>query len=484
MKTYKHSSKPNSINDYFVSVKSFGAKGDGRTYDDDAIEAALASYKVVFFPPGNYRIKSEIVLSSDAQIIGAGVPEEVYPTVPSQNWDPNKHTYFTYDGPTKPNVAALRVSAYPVGVEPTGTQLNASNIRMESFGVDCNCKCGIGVYFVRPSGVFKQVQVKGSLEHAFLFLNIGAATFEDFSAYRNQGNGFTLGQNLFGWKSVFADESVFIRPFALFNGERGDFNESEGQANGYGIGIFNSRGLTFVGYESSWNDGPGIWHENSGGGGITFTGGYSEFNAEGAKTASPQRATRHWGLWYQLSANTVHHRNLRVIDVAFRDAVRLTGDAPSRQISSAPIFEGLGYLPEVMADWPNYSLINCNESVVLSGVRPHASIGHYGLGEVFGVVGVGQFNATDGTIAGSRHAGIIGSVSRAYEGRYVIEFKASFLMDPSTYSVILTTGANRLVGVALKESHRVIIDNFETGKGGIRTDSNALINYQIVRFKD
>lgn len=57
----------------FVSVKDFGALGDGTTNDTAAIQAAIDSGKGgIYFPEGKYRVTSQITLTSDLLIFGAG----------------------------------------------------------------------------------------------------------------------------------------------------------------------------------------------------------------------------------------------------------------------------------------------------------------------------------------------------------------------------------------------------------------------------
>ncbi len=62
----------------YANVKSYGAKGDGVTDDTDAVKAALATGKDLFFPDGNYLITGGINIGSplmthDAVIIAQGV---------------------------------------------------------------------------------------------------------------------------------------------------------------------------------------------------------------------------------------------------------------------------------------------------------------------------------------------------------------------------------------------------------------------------
>lgn len=53
-----------------VSVKDFGAKGDGVTNDTAAIQAALNSAKSVFFPRGQYNITSTLIVGQNARLVG------------------------------------------------------------------------------------------------------------------------------------------------------------------------------------------------------------------------------------------------------------------------------------------------------------------------------------------------------------------------------------------------------------------------------
>lgn len=64
-----------NISNYVVSVKDFGAKGDGITDDTLAIQAALdaGSGNTVYFPKGTYICSNTLVLRGGTTIIGAGV---------------------------------------------------------------------------------------------------------------------------------------------------------------------------------------------------------------------------------------------------------------------------------------------------------------------------------------------------------------------------------------------------------------------------
>jgi len=55
-----------------VSVKTYGAVGDGVTDDTAAIQAAMTAENAVFFPSGTYIVSSPITLKSNNMVFGAG----------------------------------------------------------------------------------------------------------------------------------------------------------------------------------------------------------------------------------------------------------------------------------------------------------------------------------------------------------------------------------------------------------------------------
>lgn len=56
----------------FVSVKDFGAKGDGLTNDASAITNALAAHHTIYFPPGTYLLNSGLEIGDHKILRGSG----------------------------------------------------------------------------------------------------------------------------------------------------------------------------------------------------------------------------------------------------------------------------------------------------------------------------------------------------------------------------------------------------------------------------
>lgn len=60
----------------YVSVKDYGAKGDGTTNDTTAIQNAISSGKNVYFPPGTYLCNLNIT-STTFSILGSGIQQTI-----------------------------------------------------------------------------------------------------------------------------------------------------------------------------------------------------------------------------------------------------------------------------------------------------------------------------------------------------------------------------------------------------------------------
>ncbi|MFJ4653836.1 glycosyl hydrolase family 28-related protein [Nocardia sp. NPDC088792] len=61
----------------FVSVKDFGATGDGATDDTTAINNALAASSAVYFPSGSYKVSSALTITTGALLWGNGINSEI-----------------------------------------------------------------------------------------------------------------------------------------------------------------------------------------------------------------------------------------------------------------------------------------------------------------------------------------------------------------------------------------------------------------------
>jgi len=449
-----------------VHVKWFGAKGNGVTDDTEAIQSALDLQEEVFCSAGKYKVTSELVFSDGSKLRGVGVPYGIYPTVLDQEWDMSINSWIYYDGVASDSVCVCRFSDYAVGVEPTGTQLTNQTIAFTDMGIDGNNKAGIGCYYVRPRGEFARYTVRGTTKHAHIFFNLEACSFYDVGAVRNYGKGFTLGYDLYGWTTPpFCDESIFIRPFSMFNGLSATWNVSGNVSLGYGFGVFNSRGVTVVGIESSQNDGAGIYYANEKAN-VVFLGGYTEFNCT-------NDSTYEYGVIIngQVGAWNSEFKNINI-----RDNVRLFGSNPSRD-GVGYIFDGCSLIQQVDATISNYKFINCRGDITFSETKP-LNIG-YKLNNYITnqIIGQGYVSFSSGSAANENYTGIINSVTKNDTGDYTFNLTTDF-SSASQFSVQLTTGPNRVIGVYSKSISSVRVQHYSTD--GSLIDSNANISITII----
>lgn len=131
----------------------------------------------------------------------------------------------------------------------------------------------------------------------------------------------------------------------------------------YGVGYWGGRGNHFSNAQANENGGAGIYlsPELSP---TTFTAGYVENN--GASSG----ASNDWDIYFfgdsdsgswDITFDSMYHGG--------GGAFKLSGREPSR-IEQGVVFNRMGILTEIDADWGNYRLIDSNRNVTLSGVQP------------------------------------------------------------------------------------------------------------------
>jgi hypothetical protein len=173
----------------FISVKDFGAVGDGTTDDYAAIQAAIAAANgttgaKIWFPPGTYRVTSTVTLGdgSNSQqstkdhnitLIGAG-----YGTgADISNTQINGASRILYDGTTNSTAAVVAL------------QGPLHNNAICDLQLDCNSKAGIGLNVIHVTqNSFDRVTVRN-------YTNIGynltsRNNFPSGCAYGNADNRF------------------------------------------------------------------------------------------------------------------------------------------------------------------------------------------------------------------------------------------------------------------------------------------------------
>lgn len=134
----------------YVSVKDFGAKGDGTTDDTAAIQAAVdsISFGSIFFPPGEYKLTAEIDIAkaNGIRLFGAGrmVTYVVLATNTQNGFNVAQDTSVVIEdmtitasaGLTKTAGAAIAVSGTSVATYNSGSRFSNLIISLQRNGID------------------------------------------------------------------------------------------------------------------------------------------------------------------------------------------------------------------------------------------------------------------------------------------------------------------------------------------------------------
>lgn len=117
-----------------TSVKSFGAKGDGLTIDDVAIQAALNNAAitggVVYVPPGLYLIDNQIAVPANVRLIGSG-NASVIKVVGNDTHGRNSALFYRFNNRQWNGVATI---AFPSAIKITGSYASVENLKLDTNG--------------------------------------------------------------------------------------------------------------------------------------------------------------------------------------------------------------------------------------------------------------------------------------------------------------------------------------------------------------
>lgn len=277
-----------------------------------------------------------------------------------------------YIGAGGANSFVVRMSKTAVGTDP-GTLSSANrsllNCSITNLVIDGNDLAEYGLYMARAwsNNKIESIAVTGTVQHAFWAALCWNGSPRDWFAYKNKGCGITLGANTFVWASATVDQSTCINFIGSYSGysqalvAQNVFNETTNQAKEYGIGVFGCRSVVLIEAQSYKNGGAGHYVSTTLSP-VLFLGGYNEANGKSTNNVS----TKSWDIWVN---STVSSWNVTFdhIHLGLTPAVRLTGSAPSRN-QFGVLFNRMALLTEINADWSNFRLVDCSESVTYSGV--------------------------------------------------------------------------------------------------------------------
>jgi len=150
--------------DDFVSVKDFGAKGDGVTDDTEAINRAMyeiycrvnsfASHKILYFPAGNYIVSGSVNVPSHARLRGEGT----YNTQITQIANPYIYPYTTWVMYTADNLQQIQNQIGLNGASlPTDITISDMTLQSLNDGIIIDSTSRITLDNVRFKGPFASV---------------------------------------------------------------------------------------------------------------------------------------------------------------------------------------------------------------------------------------------------------------------------------------------------------------------------------------
>ena len=467
-----------------VSVKDFGAVGDGVTDDTTAIQAALNLGIPIYFPIGIYRTTSELVLKQGSKILGSGCYSgidtlTVYPTAIDDGT-----TIIKYDGTAGANVAVVRASSEAVGTEPTNVDTrNLPNVGVSDVVLDGNSKAGIGLYLVRAmmNCQYDRITATNTTEHGFLAMLCFGGSARNWIAFKNQKAGITLGKNVYSWSDAGVDQCHFDSCWAFrsgYNASRTALNQfSEANPDKeYGFGIFIGRALTFTNLQATYNGGAGVylaperWP-------IRFDGSYIEFNSQSSGAANK------WGIWFNGVTGNVS-RSVRFLDTYFNgpggaiDGIRLTGIEPSRSGENAVVFDRIVQVSSINADWANYRLVDCDSNVVITGSKPYY-IPAVLNGQVnMGISGTAAVAVSGAVITSSVVSGNIGSVTYTGTGDYRVNFTTN--MTTNNYLAVVSGNENRSLAIANKGVTGFDVKSKAISAGAFVASDSSTVNIIVI----
>ncbi len=287
------------LND-FVSVKDFGAVGDGVADDTAAIQDAINTGKSVFFPNGKYRITSGLTLVSGSRLFSDSVPfffqnlgnEPVLNTVPE----------IYYDGAGGANSFIIRASKVALGTKPVYQADESETLRnsgVSGLFLNGNNKAEYGLYSARAGlgNIYQDLAVTGTKKHGAWFGEFWSAKVSNILCLHNYGCGFTAGVDTFSWAGGNAVNLVeFDTIISYKNGRDTVAWTTANYLDAYGIGLALGRGCNAHNIDAEHNQGVGIMVAPTSGPN-RYSNLYTENNCKAGAS------TERYQTWYQSGVN-------------------------------------------------------------------------------------------------------------------------------------------------------------------------------------
>ncbi len=474
-----------------VSVKDFGAVGNGLADDTAAIQAAIDAGNYVFLPPGTYRITSPIIIKDNTGLIGVTA---FWKRRTGYFYSSSEHSVIKYDGPTGPLTCVVRVSAPAVGT--VGSDFGAPttddliNVRLQNVHVDANGKAQYGWYMYRcgnQDGI-GNLTAENAVDSGFLMLGLFAASFGTFGSYSNQNNGFVIGKDVFNWKGADASTEEFMcfdlkaNLIAANNGTSNSYDPVTNDEAGTGAWVQLGRGSKVL-FDCERNYGRAcVLSSAPGGGPSDFIFNYLEANGSGPKILYYEYSNgMRVGNGYCKARSTgpaYDPTNKHGIDiVAYNSSdVITTNEGPLNKQFFLVIERSIGY-------FPGDSDIYINSNTVKYFVRDSSEFVNYTnkYPSIEGKMMCNGLFKADATLSDTRYLQPTGSTSitRTAVGRYRIAFTVPASDAQYSVSLNMLGSATVLPVIWSKSTTALEIATYTVASPTTLSDTGQFIDFCI-----
>lgn len=273
-------------NDERLSVKDFGAVGDGVADDTAAIQAAIDSGRgPIYVPAGIYCVSSEIILKDGASLIGA---QAFWKRRVDYAYSGLAHSVIKYIGAGGTNSCVIRVSEKAVGTvggDFSGAETDDVLIGpVSGIHVDANNLADYGWYFYRAgnNAAVDNITAEKAKKANFVCLGIFAANWGSIGSYLSEDAGVIIGEDIFSWGgNEFKCFDFRLTMHLCFNGTTGAFSTypSSSYTKSAGGRVYGARGCRYS-ITAENNLGYGVIIGSNATGPCVFELKYIEANAE------------------------------------------------------------------------------------------------------------------------------------------------------------------------------------------------------------
>lgn len=251
-----------NVLDFIPESEHAAIKAGTSTYDATAnIQEAINTQKWCFIPRGKYRITSEIVFKKGSGLIGESFYiQQFYSNTPASG----QLSEIFYDGSPSSN-CILRLSTQAVGVLPvfsSNESNNLTNTIVKNIYLNGNSKADFGLYSARNGfgSIFENIIVSNTNNRGFFFGEFWSSSVSKCVASFNNGSGFSIGENLFGWSTGNIVNAIeFDNLIAYKNGRSATYNDATAPTSGVGFFIGVNRSCVFTNIVAELNYGAGLY---------------------------------------------------------------------------------------------------------------------------------------------------------------------------------------------------------------------------------